>query len=425
MGEDQQDCPDHPFAVGCLAPEETEMSTGPKSAARTKKPAKPGKGRRGRVRRRQTSMAINVTSILLSVIILAGVGFLWLRGGVSGDYSGEGNGETVVVEVAQGSSLSDLSTKLTDDDVVATEDAFMSAANSHARSGELQPGFYRLEKKMSAASAVEALLDPANQAGTVDIPTGTRLMDTHIVASDDVRKGIFTLISEASCMGEDQCVSVDELKQAAGTMDPGALGVPAWAAREVGARGDDPRRLEGLITPGVHQFNPQADAGEIISSLVSESTTRYEETGLEASAQRVGLSPYELITAASLIQMEAPDGDFDKVGRVILNRLEEPMRMQFDSTVNYDLPDQEIATTGEDRARVTAWNTYAKDGLPETPISSPSIEAITAMENPADGPWLYFVTVDKDGRTVFTTTFDEHQAAIQESIANGVLDSNR
>ncbi|MFD6727970.1 endolytic transglycosylase MltG [Corynebacterium xerosis] len=370
-------------------------------------------------------MAINVTSVLLCVIILAGVGVLWMRGGVSGDFTGEGNGETVVVEVAQGSSLSDLSTELTEQGIVATEDAFMSAANSHSRSGELQPGFYRLEKKMSAASAVEALLDSANQAGTVDIPTGTRLMDTHIVASDDVRKGIFTLISEASCMGEGDCVSTAELQQAAGTMDPAALGVPAWAVNEVGARGDDPRRLEGLITPGVHQFNPQASAGEILSSLVSESAARYEETGLEASAQRVGLSPYELITAASLIQMEAPDGDFDKVARVILNRLEEPMRMQFDSTVNYDLEDQEIATTDEDRARVTAWNTYAKDGLPDTPIASPSIEAITAMENPAEGPWLYFVTVDKDGRTVFTTTFEEHQVAIQESIANGVLDSNR
>lgn len=370
-------------------------------------------------------MAINVTSVLLCVIILAGVGFLWMRGGVSGDFTGEGNGETVVVEVAQGSSLSDLSTELTEQGIVATEDAFMSAANSHSRSGELQPGFYRLEKKMSAASAVEALLDPANQAGTVDIPTGTRLMDTQIVASDDVRKGIFTLISEASCMGENDCVSTAELEQAAGTMDPAALGVPAWAVNEVGARGDDPRRLEGLITPGVHQFNPQASAGEIISSLVSESAARYEETGLEASSQRVGLSPYELITAASLIQMEAPDGDFDKVARVILNRLEEPMRMQFDSTVNYDLEDQEIATTDEDRARVTAWNTYAKDGLPDTPIASPSIEAITAMENPAEGPWLYFVTVDRDGRTVFTTTFEEHQVAIQESIANGVLDSNR
>ncbi|MFC3850779.1 endolytic transglycosylase MltG [Corynebacterium hansenii] len=370
-------------------------------------------------------MAINVVSILLSVIILAGVGFLWLRGGVSGDYTGDGNGETVVVEVAQGASLSDLSTELKKQDVVATEDAFMSAANNHARSGELQPGFYRLQKRMSADSAVEALLNPSNQAGTVDIPTGTRLMDTHIVASDDVRKGIFTLISEASCMGEGNCISVDALKNAAGTMDPASLGVPAWAAKEVAARGDDPRRIEGLITPGVHQFNPQSSAAEVLSSLVSESAARYEQTGLEASAQRVGLSPYEMITAASLVQMEAPRGDFDKVARVILNRLQEPMRMQFDSTVNYDLPDQEIATTDEDRARVTAWNTYAKDGLPETPISSPSIEAITAMENPAEGTWLYFVTVDKNGRTVFTTTFEEHQAAIQESIANGVLDSNR
>lgn len=401
------------------------MSTGPKSAARNTKAPKPARGRRPRVRRRQTAVAINVVSVLLSVIILAGVGFLWMRGGVAGDYTGEGNGETVVVEVAQGSSLSDLSSELTEMGVVATESAFISAANNHDRSGELQPGFYRLEKKMSAAAAVDALLDPTNQAGTVDIPTGTRLADTHIVASDDVRKGIFTLISEASCMGDDECITVDELKQAAGTMDLAQLGVPEWATTEVGARGDDPRRIEGLITPGVHQFNPQASAGEVLSTLLKESAARYEETGLEASAARVGLSPYELITAASLIQMEAPDGDFDKVARVILNRLDEPMRLQFDSTVNYDLPDQEVATTDEDRARETAWNTYAKDGLPETPIASPSIEAISAVENPAEGPWLYFVTVDKDGRTVFTTTFEEHQAAIQESIDNGVLDSNR
>ena len=89
--------------------------------------------------------------------------------------------------------------------------------------------------------------------------------------------------------------------------------------------------------------------------------------------------------------------------------------MQFDSTVNYDLEDQEIATTDEDRARVTAWNTYAKDGLPDTPIASPSIEAITAMENPAEGPWLYFVTVDfSTGETQFSQTYEEHQQGIKK-----------
>lgn len=401
------------------------MSKGTKAAERKANPSRSAKPRRKRVRRRQTAMAINVTSVVLSVLIILGVGFLWMRGGLAGDYEGEGNGETVVVEVTAGSSLSDLSGELADEGVVATRAAFRSAANKHARSGELQPGFYRLEKKMSAEAAVDALLDPANQAGTIDIPTGTRLVDTHIVASDDVRKGIFSLISEASCLGEDECISVDELKEAASTADLAALGVPEWAMKEVKARGDDPRRIEGLITPGVHQFNPQDDPATIISTLVRTSAERYEETGLQKSAEAVGLSPYQLITAASLVEMEAPAGDFDKVARVILNRLDEPMRLEFDSTVNYDLRDQEIATTDEDRARVTPWNTYAMDGLPATPISSPSLEAIDAMEHPADGPWLFFVTVDKNGRTVFSTTFEEHEAAIAESIANGVLDSNR
>lgn len=278
---------------------------------------------------------------------------------------------------------------------------------------------------MKADETVEALLDVENQVGTVDIPTGARFADTRIVSSSDVRKGIFSLISEATCVEDNDCVSKADLERAAGEADLAALGVPEWARDAVAARGNDPRRLEGLITPGIHHLDPQQTPEQMLAKLVKESVKNYEDTGLMASADMVGLTPYELITAASLIQMEAPDGDFDKVARVILNRLDEPMQLQFDSTVNYDLPDQEIATTDEDRARKTAWNTYAKEGLPETPIASPSIEAIRAMENPADGTWLYFVTVDKEGNTVFSTTFEEHEAAIDESRNNGVLDSNR
>lgn len=385
------------------------------------------KARKGknRIRRRQTTMAINVTSILLCVLVVAVIGLIWKRGGIVDDYDGRNPGEVTVVEVAAGSSLTDLSKALVDKDVVKSSQAFVEAANNNSRSSELQPGFYRLREHMSADSAVQALLDTDNQAGRVDIPTGARFADTRIVSSSDVRKGIFSLISEASCLEQDNCVTKSELEKAAGSADLAKLGVPEWAMREVQARGNDPRRLEGLITPGIHHIDPQLSAEEMIASLVRESVKNYESTSLIESASMVKLSPYQLITAASLIQMESPDGDFDKVARVILNRLAKPMMLQFDSTVNYDLPDQEIATTDEDRARKTPWNTYAKEGLPDTPIASPSIEAIKAMENPADGTWLYFVTVDKDGRTVFSTTFEEHDAAIAESRDNGVLDSNR
>ncbi|MEJ5919766.1 MULTISPECIES: endolytic transglycosylase MltG [unclassified Corynebacterium] len=392
------------------------------NAART---TKARKGKSKRIRRRQTALAINITSILLSVIIIAGVGLMWTRGGVGGDFNGDGNGKPVIVEVAQGSSLSDISQELVDKGIVATTSAFMSAANDNPDSDNLQPGFYRLEEHMSAQSAVAALLDPEKQAGNVDIPTGTRLTDIKVVAANDVRKGIYTLLSEASCTGEDQCITKEEFEQVAANTDPAELGVPDWARDRVLAQGNDPRRIEGLITPGIHQFHPESNAKEILTKLITSSTESYEETGLTTAAETVGLAPYDLITAASLIQMESPDGDFDKVARVILNRLHEPMQLQFDSTVNYDLTEQEVATSDEDRARQTPWNTYAMDGLPATPISSPSLEAIQAMENPADGTWLYFVTIDLEGTTVFNTTFEEHEAAIELSRQNGVLDSNR
>lgn len=388
---------------------------------------RPRNGRRGRVRRRQTTMAINVTSILLSIMVLVAVGVAWSQGGTEGDFSGEGNETIVMVQVAEGQSLSDLADELDKKGVVGSPGAFMNAANAHPRSNSLQPGYYRLQEQMSAESAVEALLDPANQAGMIDVPTGLRLEDTRVVASDDVRKGIFTLISDATCGAgaEETCVTVEDLRDAAGHLSAEELGVPAWATEGVLARGDDPRRIEGLITPGIHQFDPASDAKTILKSLIASSARQFESTGLEASAMAVGLTPYELVTAASLVEAEAPADDFDKVARVILNRLEINQPLEFDSTVNYDLPDQEVATTDDDRARETPWNTYRRYGLPATPIGSPSLKAIEAMENPAPGTWLYFVTIDGKGTTIFSNTFEEHQAATQQAIDGGVLDSNR
>src|SRR5699024_10236050 len=96
---------------------------------------------------------------------------------------------------------------------------------------------------------------------------------------------------------------------------------------------DDPRRIEGLISPGVHLFDPTSTPQEIMRELISNSAAEYEATGLPKAAEAVGLSPYEMITAASLVEREAPAGDFDKVARVILNRLKEDQRLEFDSTV--------------------------------------------------------------------------------------------
>ncbi|WP_066588673.1 endolytic transglycosylase MltG [Corynebacterium provencense] len=382
-------------------------------------------------RRRQWSFALATALVILLVFVVVYV--YWQREVVgTRDYEGEGNGSVVLVRVEEGDTVSGLVPRLLDEDVVGSRSAIISAAEDAERTGEvrdLQAGYYALQQKMSASSALKALTDDNRRLGVIDVPNGLTLDDTAVVGGE-VRTGILSMIAANSCRdgltdGLGTCVSVDELHQTIADTDPTELGVPDWAVADVNSRGADGRRIEGLISPGVHLFDPTSGPQEILRELVTSSARQYEGTGLVQMASTVGLSPYQVLTAASLVEREAPAGDFDKVARVILNRLNENQMLQFDSTVNYDLDAQEVATTDADRERLTPWNTYAREGLPATPIASPGVEALQAMEHPADGDWLYFVTVDKNGTTVFNRDFAAHEAAIAESRANGVLDSAR
>ncbi|MCZ9308564.1 endolytic transglycosylase MltG [Corynebacterium uberis] len=391
--------------------------------------ARDPKGRRMEpkyVKRRQRGLAVIIATVVLlvGVVIYTGLQVSGAMG--SKDYEGTGNGVAALVQVPEGSSVSALGPELVDRGVVKSDSAFQAAAVNHPRAASIQPGFYRLQEHMSAKAAVDALLDPHNQVDLLDVTGGATLMDVTVVAGG-TRKGIYTQISELSCDAGNSghCVTVQQLHDVAAKTPPTELGVPVWAVKAVLERGADPKRLDGLIKPGQYVIDPTMDAKAILKDLITRSTEYYNSTGIEQRAQAIGLSPYELLTAASLVEREAPAGDFDKVARVILNRLAEPMRLEFDSTVNYGLSEQEVATTDGDRAKVTPWNTYAKDGLPATPIAAPSDEAIQAMENPAEGNWLFFVTIDKQGTTVFNDNFDAHQQAVQDAMNSGVLDSNR
>ncbi|MBG6121702.1 UPF0755 protein [Corynebacterium aquatimens] len=348
-------------------------------------------------------------------------------GGGGSDYNGAGNGEEQIVEIPQGATLSSMGPQLEELGVVKTSKAFQGAAMANPDADSIQPGFYRLQKKMSATSAVEAFLDDDNKVDLLKVAGGLTLNDVKVVGGE-TRYGIISNISRVTC-GEDGaqpgCITVQQIEDVAANTDPAELGVPEWAIKPVKDNKGDPRRLEGLIAPGEYVINPNGDAKSILKDLISRSAEKYNSTDITGRAKAIGLSPYELLIAASLVEREAPAGEFDKVARVILNRLKEPMRLQFDSTVNYDLDEVEVATGDSARKRETKWNTYAMDGLPTTPIASPSEEAIKAMENPADGAWLFFVTVDQDGTTIYSNTLEEHDDAVQKAYESGILDSKR
>lgn len=377
-----------------------------------------------------------VRGVTLTVFILIVIGAVFLGSrlwhtvfGPGGDYSGDGKSD-VVIQIRDGDSTTAIGQTLEDHKVVATSKVFVTAAEGNAAIQSIQPGFYKMRTEIPAANAVARLADAQNRVGKLVIPEGRQLDDIQDVKTNDVTDGIFTLISNATCVdldGDRRCVSKDDLKQEAGDASLTELSVPDWATKPVQAMGDDHRRLEGLIAPGSWDIDPSASPKDILSKLIAASAYQYAQSGLLDTAKSLNMSPYQILTVASLVQREAKPQDFDKVARVIYNRLIAPdhRRLEFDSTVNYSLDRQEVATTDADRARSTPWNTYVREGLPATPICSPGTEALAAAEHPADGDWLYFVTVDLQGTTLFTRDYPQHLANIELAKRNGVLDSAR
>lgn len=391
--------------------------------------------RAGRARARRMARRRRLyTGLALATLVIVVVGAVFLGSrlwhtmfGSSDDFAGDGV-DDVVIEVHSGDTTTAIGQTLQEQNVVSSSKAFVEAAATNPAIAAIQPGFYKVRTEIPAASAVERLADPDNRVGQLVIPEGRQLDDVADVKTNAVTEGILTLIANASCVdlnGDRECVSADDLKQAAGNAEPGALAIPAWAEPGLAAMGDDHRRIEGLIAAGSWNVNPAGTPEEILAGLIESSTATYEANGLLDAATAANISPYEVLIVASLTQRESTPQDFSKVARVIYNRLAENRKLEFDSTVNYSLDRTEVATTDADRARVTPWNTYASFGLPKTPICSPGGPAVLAAENPAIGDWLYFVTIDLDGTTNFTRDYQEHLANIQLALDNGVLDSAR
>jgi UPF0755 protein len=348
--------------------------------------------------------------------------------GSSTDFAGEG-AEDIVFQVHPGDSGSVIAQNLLDQGVIANASTFVSATSGNAKFAAIQPGFYKLRTEIPAATAVAKLTDPKFRVGKLVIPEGRQLDDIEAVSTGAVTEGIFTLISDASCVdlnGTRNCVSPKDLKAAAGEGSLSSLNVPDWAIKGASVMGNSHRRLEGLIAPGTWNVDPAASAKEILATLIAESGDHYVAGGLLETAKAMNISAYEVLIVASLVQKESKPVDFAKVARVIYNRLSSDYdRLEFDSTVNYPLVRQEVATTDADRKTETPWNTYAKAGLPATPICSPGDDALAAAERPEPGDWLYFVTVDQDGTTLFTSDYQEHLTNIEKAQSSGILNSGR
>jgi UPF0755 protein len=352
----------------------------------------PAGGRR-RAKRRGVRSCL---ALLVVFAVVLGGAYLGLTKGISAiqdqfsdpaDYAGPGTG-SVAFEVAEGDTVAAMGRKLKDQDVVASVDAFIAAARANPGSSKIQAGSYQLMQQMKASEAVSVLVDPAQaNAGNVSvpIPEGLRVVD------------IVKVLSEKTGIGANKFNQV--LK------DPGSIGLPDYAEGNA----------EGYLFPATYSFAPDASPTSMLTAMVDRWRQAAESSDLEAAATRLGYTPAELMTIASLVEAEGRGDDMPKIARVIYNRLENPDNgetnglLQIDASVNYGLgQDLGVGLTTDQLEEDTPYNTYTRQGLPPTPIEAPGDDAIAAASNPAEGDWLYYVTVDlATGETRFTSDYDE------------------
>ena len=164
--------------------------------------------------------------------------------------------------------------------------------------------------------------------------------------------------------------------------------------------------LEGYLYPDTYDFPPLLGAKEtIIKQLKAFQEKVYDKLGKPKDLQR-------LLTVASMVQLEVmKDDERAKVAGVIENRLRKPMRLEIDATILYGIQKWRPLLRSEYHSIISPYNTYNVDGLPPTPICSPSVKSVEAALHPAKHDYIFYVA-QPNGYHLFAATNAGHEANI-------------
>jgi UPF0755 protein len=304
-------------------------------------------------------------------------------------FAGSGTGR-VIVEIPKGSSSSKIGSILDHDGVVSSGFFFNLRALLEGKRSSLHSGRFQLKRDMSYSAAIEALSQrpPRTIAVKVVVPEGYTRRQIAELVQQDALKGSYLAASKHSRL-----------------LDPARYGAPASTPD-----------LEGFLFPATYEMT----AGSPVSRLVDEQLLAFRRrfsSSLIRRARALDVTPYQLLTVASMIEREAQiEHDRPRIAAVIYNRLREGIPLGIDATIYYAVERQKgIATytqeLSESQLKIDSpYNTRTHKGLPPTPISNPGLASIEAAAHPSHVGYLYYVAAaDGCGEQIFSSTFAEFQ----------------
>jgi UPF0755 protein len=312
---------------------------------------------------------------LVLVIGGAGVAYRWATGA-------SGPSMSVKVEIPEGAAAEEVGEVLAEAQVIRSALAFRLVVAVRGLGDELRAGTYRMSTNMTVDDALRVIIaGPAPpKEVAVTIPEGYEVKEVAATLAESLRR-----------------VEAERFTRLA---ESGRFALPPFLP-------EGTETTEGFLFPETYGFSGSAGPNEVVRRLLDQ--FEREAAGLPwENARGLGLTPYEIVIVASMIEREAGvDADRPKISAVIHNRLEQGMPLQIDATIQYALPEDNRLLTVEDYEYPSPYNTYLHAELPPTPIGSPGVASLRAALEPADADYLYFVVIDDSGRHAFAETYQE------------------
>lgn len=173
-----------------------------------------------------------------------------------------------------------------------------------------------------------------------------------------------------------------------------------------------PATLPYLFVPDTYEVFWTITPQQLLNRMKSESD-KFWNAGRKAKAGKLGLTPAEVVTLASIVDQEtANDAEKPLVAGMYLNRLRTGMKLQADPTVKFALGNFSLRRILHEHLTVDSpYNTYRNAGLPPGPIAIPQVSSVEAVLDAAQHDYLYMCAKeDFSGTHNFAATYSEHLA---------------
>jgi len=294
--------------------------------------------------------------------------------------------QSILVHIPEGSHFDQILDSLERVGLVSDRLSFRILAKVTGADDELQSGTYRFHRGTSNSTLLDALRSGESTVRVkVTFPEGV------------------TIRRIASIAGRRAGIDSARLHQLATDREfLATIGLNAETA-------------EGYLMPDTYFINWGSDPGVLLREMSTLFRNYYGEEK-KKKAEALGLTPYEAIILASLVEGEAKtDEDRPIIAGLYLNRIERGMLLQADPTIQYVLEDGPRRLLYADLRMESPYNTYRYRGLPPTPINSPGRASIEAALNPTETDYIYMVArADGTGAHEFSTNLADHQRAVNE-----------